>query len=135
MAPTLTKPPFRRPGAWVYEEKVDGWRMLAYRDGTSVRLISRNGIDHTRRFRELASAILKLPAQTLVLDGEVAMYDTKLVSRLHLLGDDESGLICTPPVYIGFDLLQIGRHDLRRRPLAERRVALETLTSAASDPI
>ena len=38
MAPTLVRPPFHRDG-WVYEEKVDGWRMLAYKDGPRVRLI------------------------------------------------------------------------------------------------
>ena len=41
MAPMLARPPFHRDG-WVYEEKVDGWRMLAYKDGSRVRLISRN---------------------------------------------------------------------------------------------
>jgi hypothetical protein len=51
MAPTLAKP-FHRPG-WVYEEKYDGWRMVAYKDGARVRLISRNNVDHTERFREL----------------------------------------------------------------------------------
>jgi hypothetical protein len=56
MAPTLARPPFHRPG-WVYEEKVDGWRMLAYKDGPRVRLISRQHVDDTRRFRELANAI------------------------------------------------------------------------------
>jgi len=39
---------------WVYEEKVDGWRILAYKDRTRVNLFSRNGIDDARRFRELA---------------------------------------------------------------------------------
>jgi ATP-dependent DNA ligase len=29
---TLVPKPFHRPG-WVYEEKVDGWRILAYKDG------------------------------------------------------------------------------------------------------
>jgi bifunctional non-homologous end joining protein LigD len=52
MAPTLVRPPLHRDG-WVYEEKVDGWRMLAYKDGSPVRLISRQAVDHTRRFREL----------------------------------------------------------------------------------
>ena len=125
MAPALTKAPFRRFGAWLFEEKVDGWRMLAYRDARTVRLISRNGIEHTRRFRELAAAIAKLPAPTLVVDGEVAVYDEKLVSRFHLLGDEDSGLICTPPVFIAFDVLQVGRHDVRHRPLHERRAILE----------
>ena len=78
MAPTLVRPPFQRDG-FVYEEKVDGWTMLAYKDGRRVRLISRNAVDHTARFRELAAAIAKLKPDTVVLDGEVAVYDEKLV--------------------------------------------------------
>src|SRR6266550_1419968 len=58
MAPTLARPPFHRD-AWVYEEKVDGWRILAYKDGARVRLISRNAVDHTARFSELAASIAK----------------------------------------------------------------------------
>jgi ATP-dependent DNA ligase len=53
----------------LYEEKVDGWRMLADKAGDHVRLVSRNGRDLTRRFRDLAAAIGKLSARTLVLDG------------------------------------------------------------------
>jgi len=65
MAPMLIREPFHRDG-WVYEEKVDGWRMVAYKDGERVRLVSRNGRDHTRRFPDLAAAISKLSARTLV---------------------------------------------------------------------
>jgi ATP-dependent DNA ligase len=66
--------------------------MLAYKNGARVRLISRNAVDHTARFRELAAAIAKLCADVLVLDGEVAVFDKDLVSRFHLLGDnDDSG--------------------------------------------
>jgi bifunctional non-homologous end joining protein LigD len=72
MRPTQVKQPFHRDG-WVYEEKIDGWRMLAYKDGRTVRLESRNGVDHTRRFPELAAAVAALPSRTLVLDGEVAV--------------------------------------------------------------
>jgi ATP-dependent DNA ligase len=36
----------------VYVEKVDGYRMLAYRDGKRIRLVSRNGVDHAKRFLE-----------------------------------------------------------------------------------
>jgi ATP-dependent DNA ligase len=45
MAPTLFRPPFHRAG-WVYQEKVGGWRMLAYKQGSRVRLISRQAVDH-----------------------------------------------------------------------------------------
>ncbi len=54
MHPTQVRQPFHRPG-WVYEEKIDGWRMAAYKDGATVRLVSRNGRDHTRRFRDIAA--------------------------------------------------------------------------------
>ena len=55
--------PFHRPG-WVYEEKVDGWRMLAYKSRGTIRLISRSGIDHTTRFRDIAVMIMKMPSPT-----------------------------------------------------------------------
>jgi len=55
MAPTLARPPFHRDG-WIYEEKVDGWRILAYKEGTTVRLLSRNAVDPTRRSPEIAAA-------------------------------------------------------------------------------
>jgi len=128
MAPTLARPPFHREG-WIYEEKVDGWRMLAYKDGTTVRLISRNGVDHTRRFLELAYAIGKLRPETLVLDGEVAVFDEHLVSRFHLLCDPDTGVLCTPPMFIAFDVLQVRRHDVRGLPLTRRRVILEDATA------
>jgi hypothetical protein len=49
-----------------------------------VRPISRNGRDHTRRFRDIAAAA-KLSARSLVLDGEVAIYDQQLRSRFDWL--------------------------------------------------
>ena len=79
MQPMLGKP-FHRPG-WIYEEKYDGWRMLAFKDGRRVRLISRQGVDHTERFREVASAIAALKASTLVLDGEVCVFDKDLITQ------------------------------------------------------
>jgi bifunctional non-homologous end joining protein LigD len=68
----------------VYEEKYDGWRMVAYKHGQQVRLLSRNRRDHTERFAELAAAIAALPAHTLILDGEVSVFDEDLVSQFHL---------------------------------------------------
>ena len=64
--------------------------MLAYKDGRRVRLISRNAVDHTMLFRELAAAIAKLRADVLVLDGEVRCSTRTLVSRFHLLRDQDT---------------------------------------------
>ena len=131
MAPTLVRPPFHRPG-WIYEEKVDGWRMLVYKDGARVRLISRNAVDHTARFRELAFAIAKLRPDVLVLDGAVAVFDEQLVSRFHLLGDPDPVVLCTPPMFIAFDVLQVGAHDVRSRPLESDARSWRTPSPAAS---
>src|ERR1051326_8786510 len=99
MQPTFARPPFHRDG-WIYEEKVDGWRMLAYKDRDRVRLISRNGVIHTNRFRDIAAAIAKLRPDPLVLDGEIAVFDEHLVSRFQLLGEPDPAVLCTPPIFI-----------------------------------
>ena len=123
MQPTLGKP-FHRPG-WIYEEKYDGWRMLAFTDGSRIRLISRQGVDHTQRFRELANAIAGLNAPTLVLDGEVCVFDKNLVSQFHLLDRAVSDEPCTPPVMMAFDCLHVHGLAVRRLPLHRRRYMLE----------
>lgn len=64
--------PFHHEG-WLYEEKVDGYRVLAYKDGERVRLISRDAKDLTARFSELVQAIVSLRPEILMLDGEVAV--------------------------------------------------------------
>jgi len=84
----LLRDTFHRDG-WVYEGKVDGWRMLAYKDGVRVRLVSRNGRDHTRRFVGIAAAIAKLTVRPLVLDGEVAIFDQKLRPRFAWLREPD----------------------------------------------
>src|SRR5437899_6497917 len=120
MAPTLVREPFHRDG-WVYEEKVDGWRILAYKDGGRVRLLSRHGVDHTKRFPQLAVAVGKLWPARLVLDGEVAVFDENLISQFFLLHDAAPAIVCTPPILMAFDCLWIGNRELRSQPLHERR--------------
>jgi len=73
----MSAAPLHRPG-WVYEETVDGWRIIAYNDGAHVRLIGRRGVDHRNRFPDLVGAIAALPATSLILDGEVAMSMSSL---------------------------------------------------------
>jgi bifunctional non-homologous end joining protein LigD len=129
LQPTLVQP-FHRPG-WVYEEKVDGWRIVAYKAGSSVRFVSRRGVDHTARFPGLTQAIAALPDTTLVLDGEVAVFDERLVSRFDLLSEPDAEVPTTPPVYIAFDVLHARGRDLRARPLEARREILQRLVVGA----
>src|SRR3954447_11251956 len=58
---------------WQYEPKWDGFRCLAFRDGTQVKLQSKSGQDLTRYFPEVAEAFLKLRCPRFVLDGEIAV--------------------------------------------------------------
>jgi bifunctional non-homologous end joining protein LigD len=113
------KDPFHRPG-WVYEEKYDGDRILAYKEGERVRLLSRNMKDHTARFGQIGGAISALPSRTLLLDGEVLVFDHHGVSRFQLLQQGRG-----EPTYAVFDCLYRDGRDLRREPLTVRRRTLE----------
>jgi len=101
----------------------DGW--VAYKDGTAVRLVSRAGKEHSRRFAELAAAIRALPPMTLILDGEVAIFDDKLISRFEWFRKRPEDVASTPPIYMAFDYLYLGGRVLRPLPLWERREHLE----------
>jgi bifunctional non-homologous end joining protein LigD len=119
MLATLVDEPFHRPG-WVYEEKYDGYRILAYKEGDAVTLLSRNAKDRTGTFAEVTRAVAGLRNRTLLLDGEVVGFDPDLVSRFQLLQQGE-----VPHVYMAFDCLYVDGRDLRREPLRARRAALE----------
>jgi bifunctional non-homologous end joining protein LigD len=126
MLATLVKEPFDKPG-WAYEEKYDGYRILAYKEGGRVTLLSRNGNDRTGTFSGVASAVAKLPGRTLLLDGEVVAFDSKWVSRFQLLQNS-----ATEPSYGVFDCLYKDGRDLRREPLSVRRAVLEGVLGKTS---
>ena len=107
MLATLAAEPPHGHG-WVFEEKYDGDRILAYKEGDRVRLLSRNGKDRTERFARIAATIRSLPRQSLLLDGEVVVFDREGVSRFQLLQQDKG-----EPVYAVFDCLFRDGEDLR----------------------
>jgi ATP-dependent DNA ligase len=76
MLALLVSTPFDRPG-WVFEEKYDGIRILAYKEGPKVTLLSRNDLDRTATFSDIAAAVGQLRDRTLILDGEVVALDPK----------------------------------------------------------
>jgi bifunctional non-homologous end joining protein LigD len=121
MLATLVDAPFARPN-WVFEEKYDGVRILAYKEGSGVWLISRNAVDRTARYPEIAAAIGRLKPQTLLLDGEVVAFDAKHVSRFQLLQQGKGR-----PQYAVFDCLYANGHDLRKEALSLRRATLERM--------
>jgi bifunctional non-homologous end joining protein LigD len=130
MAPTLIREPFHREG-WLYEEKVDGYRMLAYKDRRKIRLVSGNRVDHTARYPDVAAAIGRLRAKTVMLDSEIAVFDQRLRSRFDWLRHRQPEQIATAPVLIAFDVLYLRGRDISQRPLRERRSRLEDLVDGA----
>jgi bifunctional non-homologous end joining protein LigD len=119
MLATLVREPFHHPG-WVYEEKYDGYRIVAYKEGSRVTLLSRNAMDRTATFSAVAEAVASLDARTLALDGEVVLFDRDNVSRFQLLQN-----LGSPPRYAVFDCLYHDGRDLRKEPLSARRAELE----------
>jgi bifunctional non-homologous end joining protein LigD len=119
MLATLVEQPFDKPD-WVYEEKYDGYRLLAYREGKHVSLMSRNDIDYAATYPEVAAAIASLRQKSLLLDGEVVVFDRKNVSRFQLLQQSDK-----KRVYAVFDCLYVDGEDFRRQPLSARREVLE----------
>jgi bifunctional non-homologous end joining protein LigD len=119
MLATLVSEPFDKTG-WVYEEKYDGDRVLAYKEENRVRLLSRNGKDCTDGFPHIAAAIRSLRPATLLLDGEVVVFDGKGVSRFQLLQQGKG-----EPAYAVFDCLFHEGKDLHREPLSMRQIIME----------
>src|ERR1700761_8893582 len=70
---TLTKERFSDP-EWLFERKLDGERLLAFRDASGVRLLTRNDRDVTTTFPEVAAALLDQKPGEFVVDGEVVAF-------------------------------------------------------------
>jgi DNA ligase D-like protein (predicted ligase) len=120
MLATLTDLRFSDPG-WVFERKVDGVRGLAFRRGSTVRLLSRNRLE-MGRYAEIIDALGDQPADDFVVDGEVVAFHGRQTSFSRL---QRRGLgVRTPVFFYVFDLLHLDGHDLRRLPLRRRKALL-----------
>ncbi len=123
---------FSREG-WLFEPKLDGYRILAARVGGESRLVTRNGNDCATSFPEILRAVAALPFDRVVFDGEVVTLDDegrpsfqRLQGRARLSRpiDIRHAAINTPAIYYGFDLLGFEDFDLRPLPLADRKAVL-----------
>ncbi|HET6889912.1 MAG TPA: ATP-dependent DNA ligase [Pyrinomonadaceae bacterium] len=118
---------------WVYEPKWDGFRCLAFRDGSHIELQSKSGHSLTRYFPEIAQALLKLRAIRFVLDGELvipvkdALSFDHLLERIHPAASRIEKLSrATPARFIVFDLLVSDAGKLLiNETLDQRRASLE----------
>lgn len=119
-------------GDWLYELKYDGYRIIAFVEGNQVRLITRNGNDHTRKFQTIANSLMDLAAgRAMVLDGEIAITDAAGKTDFQALQNYMKSPKTQNLTYIVFDLLSIEGEDLREKPLTVRKGMLETLLQNA----
>jgi len=114
MKAVLTDKPFSDPG-WIYERKLDGIRILAYREGGEVRLESRIGRSRNQSFPELVKELEAEPTDDFVIDGEVVAFEGSRTSFQKL---QRGG---GPVYYYVFDILQVRGEDVTGRPLRERK--------------
>jgi bifunctional non-homologous end joining protein LigD len=116
MAATLTDKRFTGP-EWLFERKLDGIRLLAFKHGRDVQLFSRNRLE--QRNPAIADAIANLPHRELILDGEVTGVWGPASTRE---ADKPRGF-----AYHVFDIMWVDGRDVMSLPLDERRALLKTL--------
>jgi bifunctional non-homologous end joining protein LigD len=112
---------------WVYELKLDGYRIEARKDGERVQLLTRTGLDWTHRMRTIAAEVQALPAESAIVDGEVVVLaedgTTSFASLQAAFQEGEK----KPLTYFAFDLLHLDGHSLLGLPLTERKALLTEL--------
>jgi bifunctional non-homologous end joining protein LigD len=123
---------FTRDG-WLFELKLDGYRLVAAKTGGEALLITRNGNDYTAVFPEIARAIKAIPYDNFIIDGEVVVMDPQgkpSFSRLQQRGRLSSPIEIKrasaelAATFFAFDFLAFDGLDLRPLPLASRKALL-----------
>jgi bifunctional non-homologous end joining protein LigD len=127
--------PFSKPG-WLFELKLDGYRIRAARDDGEARLLTRKGNDLAAGFPEIARAIAALPYDGFILDGELVVPDEagrpsfqRLQNRAKVSRalDVRRAAVESPAVFYVFDVLAFEGFDLRPLPLEKRKAILERI--------
>ena len=118
---------------WLHEVKYDGYRIIARKSGDEVALFSRSGLDWTVRFPAIAKALLSLPCDSALLDGEIAFV---LPSGLTSFKSLQEHIDTPHPAfrYFLFDLTSLDGKDWRAKPLLKRKERLHELLAEKNLP-
>lgn len=125
LATAAPKPPSGE--GWLHEIKFDGYRTMVHLEGGTARLITRSGIDWTKRYGKLSAAFRDLPCSDAVIDGEIVVLDDKGISRFAALQDALASGHDELLVFYAFDLLHLNGWGLTGVELGKRKDLLETL--------
>jgi len=113
---------------WIYERKLDGVRLLAFRKNGKVKLYSRNKNRNDDTYPEIAEALEGGP--DLVIDGEVVTFDgdvtsfSKLQDRMGIQDAKRAKASGVPVYFYAFDIVHFDGHDVSRLPLRGRKSVL-----------
>ncbi len=121
---------------WIHEIKWDGYRLIAFKTGSQVRLATRRGHDWTARFPSIATAVAALPVESAILDGEAVIEDEHGIANFSALQNalsDEHGRVAKGAILYAFDLLYLDGFDLRSLPLEDRKSRLAALVPALGE--
>lgn len=135
LAALAEKPP--KTENWVHEIKHDGYRMQARIDGGTVQLLTRKGLDWTKRFASIVKALQALPLSSGLLDGELIVQDERGVSSFSGLQSDLKSGRQTRMVYMVFDMMYCEGTNLMEVSLIERKTALQDVLASlpAGSPV
>lgn len=114
---------------WLYEMKFDGYRILAHVEGGRARLLTRQGLDWTRRMPDLARDLARPELDGSWLDGEIILPDADGVADFQALQSAFDSARTGDIVYCVFDLPFHQHRDWRAQPLHARRDALRQLVA------
>ncbi|MFP3942839.1 MAG: non-homologous end-joining DNA ligase [Alphaproteobacteria bacterium] len=134
MLATLTHDRFSRQG-WIFERKFDGERILAFREGGRVRLMTRNGRDVSETYPEIAAALEDQACGDFLADGEAVAFEgevtsfSKLQQRMQIRNEQEARNSPVPVWYYAFDLLHLEGYALENLPLRVRKKLLKEALS------
>ena len=128
LAASATEPPQQTKAShWLHEIKFDGYRTIAHVIEGKVKLITRSGIDWTKRYGDLPKEFAKLPVKQAIIDGEIVVLDEKGISRFSALQDALSEGAGSKLHFYAFDLLYLDGYDLRGAELTDRKQLLSQL--------
>jgi len=114
-------------GAWSWEIKLDGYRLMARIEDGKVRLITRGGHDWTAKMPALVKALESLKLKTAWLDGEIVVMGKNGTPEFNALQNAFDRSRTDSIEYFLFDLPYFEGHDLRATPLVQRRQLLKQL--------
>jgi DNA ligase D-like protein (predicted ligase) len=134
VAPQLTQLVDAAPDGdgWLHEIKYDGYRMHARLDRGAVKLLTRTGLDWTRKYPAIAKAVAALDARQAYLDGELCGVGADGITMFNIVQLASDSGNAAALVFFLFDLLYLDGEDLRPRPLIERKQRLRALLANAA---